>query len=84
MDEGINKFQNLSFSFTKHEDLHGQASKMYPYSMEEDYDKKTDNMLSKSKYLRDLIYKEKREMNGRAPGEGSNNKPSSNMSYFLR
>jgi len=84
MDEGINKFKNMSFSYTKNDDEMGRASKAYQYGLEEDYDKKTDNLLNKSKYLREMIYKEKREMNGRAPGEGNSSKNANNMSFFLR
>ena len=57
MDEGINKFKNMSFSYTKNDDEMGRASKTYQYGLEEDYDKKTDNLLNKSKYLREMIYK---------------------------
>ena len=57
MDEGINKFKNMSFSYTKNDDEMGRASKAYQYGLEEDYDKKTDNLLNKSKYLREMIYK---------------------------
>jgi hypothetical protein len=35
---------------------------------DDDYEKSTDNKLAKSKDLRERLYREKREMVGRAPG----------------
>lgn len=52
--------------------------------MEDDYEKSTDNKLAKSKDLRERLYREKREMVGRAPGQNSKSSPGNNMSFFLR
>lgn len=43
-----------------------------------------EKKLIKSKDLRERLYKEKREMAGRAPGESSKSTTANNMSYFLR
>lgn len=84
LDEGITKFKNLSFSYSRPDEELSLASRTFHYNVEENYEKNTDSLLSKSKDLRELLYKEKKEMAGRAPGEGSKANTTSNMSYFLR
>lgn len=84
LDQGINKFKSLSFAYAKLEESapppakhHGQPED--EYETEEAIEKR----LMKSKDLREKLYKEKREMAGKAPGEGKAN-AANNMSYFLR
>ena len=87
LDHSIHKFNNYSFSYTKPVDMHslGNYRKRGNYHLEEeDYQKATDRKLAKSKELRDKLYQEKREMQGRAPGQNSKSSPANNMSFFLR
>lgn len=85
LDQGINKFKNLSFSYSRPDQELSMASRTFHYNGDDQiYQKNTDTLLSKSKDLRELLYKEKREMVGRAPGEGTKSNTTSNMSYFLR
>jgi hypothetical protein len=51
MDEGINRFKNLSFTHTRLTDTPSIAAKRQTYVFEEE-EKTTENRLSKSKDLR--------------------------------
>lgn len=84
LDQGINKFKSLSFAYAKPEEPVPPLNK-YHGQPEEEYESEgaIDKRLMKSKDLREKLYKEKKEMAGKAPGEGKAN-AANNMSYFLR
>ncbi len=84
LDQGINKFKALSFAYAKPEEPLSVPAKSHGMP-EEEYESEgaIEKRLMKSKDLREKLYKEKREMGGKAPGEGKAN-TANNMSYFLR
>lgn len=56
LDQGISRVKNLSFTHTKPIDTPSIASKRHHYNAEEE-EKTTENRLSKSKELREMLYK---------------------------
>jgi hypothetical protein len=65
LDHSINRFKNLSFSYTKPVELVSHtttAARAHHHNnpFEEDYEKSTENRIAKSKDLRERLYKEKR------------------------
>jgi hypothetical protein len=87
IDQGINHFKALPIVGLKEEEQQRtHTPRTNPNNNEEDYeiDQIIEKKLKKSSDLRDRLYKQKREMAGRPPGESSSTSDANNMSYFLR
>jgi hypothetical protein len=87
IDQGINHFKALPIVGLKEEEQQRtHTPRTNPNNNEEDYeiDQIIERKLKKSSDLRDRLYKQKREMAGRPPGESSSTSDANNMSYFLR
>lgn len=56
LDQGINKFRNLTFSHARADDQQLPPSKNHNYSLHI-YEKTTEEQLGRSKDLRDKLYK---------------------------
>lgn len=87
IDQGISHFKALPIVGLKEEEhQRTHTPRTNPNNNEEDYeiDQIIEKKLKKSSDLRDRLYKQKREMAGRPPGESSSTSDANNMSYFLR